>query len=563
MNSEKGTVFARLPFKLETGMTYKYTISYRVASQGDSSDAKSTLVKLLTAGKNDDVKSLSTAKSTRGLSIPVRWGRLEVSNEYITVKGSFNATDPEVTDEYKYLTLSYETHKNFPQKIYIDKIAIEGYDSTPMADVTGKYDFEFNNVSELAYAYSPVSTNIPSVENDGDKKVLELNSASNAYARLPFKLEPGKTYKYTISYRIASQGDSNYEKTTVLALSSGKKTEKGSPIANETTQKLTNVFSWKKLEVSQSYKTVSGKFSTTDVNVTDENCYLTLSYKTWKSFAQPLYIDKISVWEYTIPEARNKNKDPVTFEFDNTEDIDYASNDMAEIGIDPVTGKEVLHIQATPAGVAVRLPYKIKANMAYRIIINYRVDKTVDDKYYLQAASGTRESDPYFWCNAEKSAYLIKALLNWEYLSASDDYTELKSVLFVKAKDVADNNGWFTLRLKSGKKLDVNFYIDSVTLTEMTYSEAAHNLKIMDYNWSANPEITAKYVDWEKWVSTTAAVDSNGNTKNDGTKKGDTKSPDAEDSLNIGIIVGVVAAAVAVAAGVSALILFRRKRKKQ
>ena len=561
LNSAGGKVFARLPFKLETGKAYKYSISYRIVSQGDSADSKTTVLKLISAGKKDDINSLAGSK--RNLSTLLSWKAIQVSNEYTTVKGSFKASESNVFGEYQYLTVQYETNKNFAQTMYIDKIVIASYDDTPMADVTGKYDFEFNNDAELAYGYSYFDTNSPSVENDGSKKVLVINSVSNAYARLPFKLEPGKIYRYSISYRIASQGESDFDKTTLLALSSGKKTEKGSPIGNESTQKLTSIFNWEKLSVSENYKTISGDFTTTNENVTGENCYLTISYKTWKNYAQPLYIDKISVWEYTLPEARNTKDNPVNFEFDNIDDIDYVSNKNAEISTDPVTGKEALRIKATRSGVAVRLPYKMKANMAYRVVVNYRLDKTVDDKYYLQLVSGTREFEPNFWCDSEKKAYVIKEPIYWLNLKSSEEYTEIKSVIFIRSADVANNNGWLTLRLKCGIENNVNFYIDNVTVTEMTFSEAAHNVAIQDYNWSANPENTAKYVDWEKWLSKTAAVDLTDNTKNIGGKNDETKSENSNGSLSAGVIVGGVAAVIVIAAGVFLFILFRKRRKSR
>ena len=546
-----GKAWARLPFKLEVGKTYEYSISYRIASQGDSSYDKTTLLKLRSGKKVD---SGSPVEVVYDLSTVLSWQKLQISDTYITVNGTFIAKDSNVTNEYQYLTLHYETNKNFAQTMYIDKIVVESYDTpVPMDDVTGKYDFEFDNLSELAYSYSTLGANIPTIIDDGGKKVLKINSATKAEARLPFKLEAGKIYRYSITYRVTEQGDSAYDKTTVFKLVSGKKTENGSSIGDEKTYGLSTIFNWKKLEVSQGYQTLSGSFTTTQTNVTNEYCYLTLSYKTWKNFIQPIYIDKISIWEYTLPEARNTNTNPVTFEFDNMDDIDYATNNTANTGIDPITGKEVLHINVTMGGVAVRLPYKIKADMAYRITINYRLDKTVEDKYYLQLVSGTREFDPYFWRDAEEKAYLLKEAVKWKNLTGSEAYTALPAVLFVKASDVANDNGWLTLRLKCGIKFDVNCYIDSITISEMTYSEASHLADIQDYNWSAKQEDTVKYIDWENWVTKAAPADS----------KDGTKSVNLNDSSNIGIILGIVSATVVAVIGVFLLILFRKKRRRQ
>ena len=566
MNSGKGKVFARLPFKLEAGRTYNYSVSYRVALKDEAAEGKTTVLKLISSGKNDNINTLAGAGTARNLSVLLSWKEVKVSNEYTTLSGSFEATASNVTGEYQYLTIHYETNKNFEQMLYIDKIIINSEETPePMPDVTGSYDFDFNNKAELAKSYSYSSSSLPKVSKDGDKNVLEVNSeSSKVFVRLPFKLDSGKIYKYSISYRVASKNDpNNYQSTVLKLISSGKNDNINTLAGAGKTRNLSTILSWQEVKVSNEYTTVRGDFTTTDSNVTDKYQYLTIHYETNKNFQQKLYIDKISVWEYTIPEARNKYENPVTFEFDNMDDIDYTSNDTAQIDIDPAIGKEALRLKATRAGVAVRLPYQMKADMAYKITLNYRVDKTVDDKYYLQIVGGTRDFEPNFWCDDQKKAYLLKELLYWAVIPESNEYTTLQTVLFIKAKNVANDNGWFTLRLKSGTDSNVNFYIDSVTVNEMTYLDAAHNVDIMDYNWSANPESTAKYVDWEKWISTTAAVDSNSNTKNGDTKKGDTKTPDAEDSLNIGIIVGIVAAAVAAAAGVSALILFRRKRKKQ
>ena len=565
MNSGNGKVFARLPFKLEAGKKYNYSISYRVASKDDTAEGKTTVLKLISSGENDNINSLAGAGSKRNLSTLLSWKEVKVSNEYTTLSGSFEATDSNVTGEYQYLTIHYETNKNFEQTLYIDKIIINS-EKTPevMPDVTGAYEFDFNNKGELAKAYSYPGGHLPEISQDGNKNVLEMNSGNGkVFARLPFKLETGKIYKYSIVYRIASKDEAAEDKkTTVLKLiSSGENDNINSLAGAGSKRNLSTLLSWKEVKVSNEYTTVRGDFTTTASNVTGEYQYLTIHYETNKSFQQKLYIDKISIWEYTIPEARNKYKNPVTFEFDNMEDVDYTSNDTAQIAIDPATGKEALCIKATPGSVAVRLPYKIKANMAYKVTVNYRVNKTVNDKYYLQLVSGTREFEPNFWCDNQKKAYLLKELLYWVVMPESNEYTSLQTVLFIKAKDVANDNDWLTLRLKSGMNLNVNFYIGSVTVDEMTYLDASHNVDIMDYNWSANPENTAKYVDWEKWISKTAAAELNGDKKNNGTKNGDRKMFDVKDSLNIVIIVVAVAAVVVAAGGTLFVLLKKRKNK--
>ena len=298
MNSTDGKVFARLPFKLEAGKKYNYSISYRVASKNDTAEGKTTVLKLISSGKNDTMSSLVSAGSTRNLSVLLSWAELNVKAEYTPLSGSFEATDSNVTGEYQYLTIHYETNKNFEQILYIDKISI--YEA--LDDVTGNYTFDFENPSELQAAFSWVSADRPVITEDNGKQVISMTSLKNSPSsiQLPYVLKSNKRYYYSIDYKVFSKELNNATDISTLLQFYSTSKKSGSTSASFGGNSLHNVIKWNTLNVGNTYETVDGTFTTAD-KVTDQLKYLVLSYKTddggKKVANQVIYIDSITIRE--------------------------------------------------------------------------------------------------------------------------------------------------------------------------------------------------------------------------------------------------------------------------
>ena len=455
MDSAGGKVFARLPFKLEAGKKYEYSISYRVVSQGDFADSKTTVLKLISSGEKDDINSLAASK--RNLSTVLSWKALNVSEQYVTESGSFDATDSNVTGDYKYLTVHYETYKNFPQKIYIDKISI--YEN--ITDVTGSYEFDFNNPSECAQSYAYSKDYHPKVSQDGDKNVLEMDSAGGkVFARLPFKLEAGKKYEYSISYRVVSQGDFADSKTTVLKLiSSGEKDDINSLAASK--RNLSTVLSWKALNVSEQYVTESGSFDATDSNVTGDYKYLTVHYETYKNFPQKIYIDKISIYE-SVNDVTGSYK----FDFNNPSELQasfsYETDCMPQLIDD--NGKKVISIKSHDQKEGqIQLPFILEANKTYYYSINYRVVSQTDSPITLLALYSAEKKDKLGIKNQPiASGTALSKPYSWKPLKTNKDYDTVSETFTTDSTNVTDNSKYLTLVYKSDREQTI--YIDSITV---------------------------------------------------------------------------------------------------
>ena len=299
MNSKNITKFAKLPFKLEAGKTYNYTISYRVASQGEitpSDAAKSTLIKLMCAGDStthqDLLNVLNGGSGKDWMPIVAKWAKLSVSEDYQTFKGSFKATADLVTEDRQYLTLSYQTNNHFEQTIYIDKITI--YEA--LSDITGSYTFDFENPAELQAQYT-AKNSILEIVNDNGKKAVSMTSYNYSVNefQLPYVLEANKTYKYTVKYKISSETSKIGAELEFFSIS-----KKSGTVSSMTSGAayIARPLAWNtKDDGRNDYAEANGTFSTNSTNVTDTQKYLTVLYKTGGNVTQSIFIDSIAIEE--------------------------------------------------------------------------------------------------------------------------------------------------------------------------------------------------------------------------------------------------------------------------
>ena len=469
MNSGSGKVYARLPFKLEAGKKYNYSISYRVAEKNDPDNYQSTVLKLISSGENDNINTLAGAGTARNLSVLLSWEEINVSDEYIPLSGSFEATASNVTDAYQYLTIHYETNKNFEQVLYIDKISI--YEA--LDDVTGNYTFDFENPSELARAYSYNTKNsLPEIIKDGEKNVLKMNSVDGKVAaRLPFKLEAGKTYNYSISYRAASTANKSAQ--TILKLISAGVNDKITSLDNTTnlsTRKLTDdPISWQTLQVNNEYDSVRGTITATDTNVTTDYQYLTVFYYTNPTSEQILYIDNISIRENLSDLTGN-----YTFDFENPSELQaqfsYFSEDRPQITED--NGKQVVSMKSLKnSESSIQLPYVLELNKRYYYSINYRVfskdlNNATDASTLLQFFSTSKKTGD---TTTPLGGNKLHTVINWQSLEAGDNYETVEGT-FTTAYNVTEELKYLVLYYKTldgnVKSAEQVIYIDSITIRE-------------------------------------------------------------------------------------------------
>ena len=468
MNSGSGKVFARLPFKLEAGKKYNYSISYRVVTKNDPDSNKSTVLKLISSGENDTINSIVTAGTARNLSVLLSWAELKVNSDYTTLSGSFEATASNVTDAYQFLTIHYETNKNFEQVLYIDKISI--YEA--LDDVTGNYTFDFENPSELARAYSYNTKNsLPEIIKDGEKNVLKMNSTDGkVFARLPFKLEAGKKYNYSISYRVVTKNDPDSNKSTVLKLiSSGENDTINSIVTAGTARNLSVLLSWAELKVNSDYTTLSGSFEATASNVTDAYQFLTIHYETNKNFEQVLYIDKISIYEALDDVTGN-----YTFDFENPSELQakfsWKNDDYPAITED--NGKQVISMTSLNSSEShIQLPYVLKADKRYYYSINYRVisQSNINNtavSTVLQLNSAAKKTGGGHTANHMITGNLLVSAYSWKPLDISETYETVDGTFTTDNGKVTEENKYLSLLYKTNAASNQVIYIDSITIRE-------------------------------------------------------------------------------------------------
>ena len=433
-----GQARVTLPIMLEAEKTYEYEIKYRV----DSKATKGTFMYLFGATAESSCgydKNNVLAKVVAGGSVS--------NTEYSEFIGEFKTTLQNAAEPHNYLGIFLQSENT--QTFFIDSITIkvkaDEPDDEPIQYIS-EGTLEFDAKQDICASYGS-NISKPSIAADGTKTVLSISSKENAQARAStrFRLKPGKTYEYKLTYRVTGpaqygtflylygatgEGDCGYNKENVL-----DKVIAGGTVNNT------------------EYAELTGEFKTTDSNVAEPHNLLGIFLQSINT--QTFYIDSLTISEV--------NKEPVEFipegtlEFESNKDIcgsigyqiarPYIGGDADKMVL--IMGSKINTSQA------VSLPIKLENGKTYEYRIKYRVNTTGTKGTFMYLFGATEDKT----CGYQKVNVLSKALAGGSV--SNTEYSELKGK-FTTGSNVDEPHNLLGIFLQSEN--EQTFYIDSVSI---------------------------------------------------------------------------------------------------
>lgn len=252
-----------LPIMFKPDTTYKIKMKYKV----DTSNGGATYFYLYSGNPTTSIYC-NYEDNTKRRMIRESYGSSISNTEYVTKEYDLTTTSDYVHDEYNKLCIFLQA--NSSQTFYIDFICVTEIRKE------GKIEFDFKDQILGSYSYNGATAEgTPAeVSNDNGNSVLKF-PYENSYkkdVKLPFALESGKKYTYSVRYRVDKEANSGADYFRLLL--NGKTV---STILNGTRADNTE------------YSVYTGKF-TTDKN----NGNPTIRW-TAQGTEQTLYIDSVSI----------------------------------------------------------------------------------------------------------------------------------------------------------------------------------------------------------------------------------------------------------------------------
>ena len=247
-----------LPIMFKPDTTYKIKMKYKV----DTSNGGVTYFYLYSGNPTNSIYCNYEDNNKRRM-IMESFGSSISNTEYVTKEYDLKTTSDYVHDEYNKLCIFLQA--NSSQTFYIDFICVTEIRKE------GKIEFDFKDQILGSYSYNGGTP--AEVSNDNGNSVLKF-SYENSYmkdVKLPFALESGRNYTYSVRYRVDKEANSGADYFKLL-----NGIEEVSTILNGARADNTE------------YSVYTGKFKAAD------NGNPTIRW-TAKGSGQTLYIDSVSI----------------------------------------------------------------------------------------------------------------------------------------------------------------------------------------------------------------------------------------------------------------------------
>ncbi len=188
-----------LPIMFKPDTTYKIKMKYKV----DTSNGGATYFYLYSGNPTTSIYC-NYEDNTKRRMIMESYGSSISNTEYVTKEYNLTTTSDYVHDEYNKLCIFLQA--NSSQTFYIDSICVTEIRKE------GKIEFDFKDQILGSYSYNGATAEgTPAeVSNDNGNSVLKF-SYENSYkkdVKLPFALESGKNYTYSVRYRVDKEANS-------------------------------------------------------------------------------------------------------------------------------------------------------------------------------------------------------------------------------------------------------------------------------------------------------------------------------------------------------------------
>ena len=470
-----------IPVKLKPGMLYSYSIKYRVDKPSNSG-----MWLYLYSGNDENACGYTT-----DYILNKQLENSSLSNTtYSEFTGEFITSETTVTDTNNLLGFLFKGNTGY--NLYIDSITVKiecKASDIPKPTIIEEGTVEFDSRADVMSSFCAGGTK-PLVGKDGNKGTLVFVSETDKQKRvtIPVKLKPGRTYTYTIKYRVNKPTTSNIG--TWLYLYSGND--------ESACGYTTDYILYKQMENSSvsniEYGEFRGSFKTTDETVTETNNLLGFLFKS--STEQIFYIDSIEIeWEKTETFGPIINFGKLDFNTYNQ--LELVQGKGATIIKDG--DRKVLAIEAN-GGVSIRLPVKVENGKKIAYTMKARVVSNIDSEWFhgksywaFMLGDGKTDNANKF-LDINNNDAKLNIIYNFAKVELTDGYEEFRGRIGY-IKTAADGMDYLCIRYKG----DATIYIDEIEFRD--YSNDIYGNDIHDSSWELPEEDDSIFTAWKNWAT--------------------------------------------------------------